>query len=65
MPDLKAQLTAMISVWRGTANDCKLTGQSDMLVTAQALENCADEAERLIAPPSTSVKPSPVPGAAR
>lgn len=54
MPDLKAQLAAMISVWRGTANDCKLTGDPNMLITAQALENCADEAEKLIAPPSSA-----------
>ena len=60
MQDIKAQLAAMISIWRGTANDCKLTGDASMMINAQALLNCANKAERLIAPPSTSIKPDPV-----
>ena len=54
MNDLKTQLAALISVWRGTANDCKLTGDPTMATTAEALENCADEAEKLI----TDISPS-------
>ena len=45
---LAKQLAAMISIWRGSANDCKLTGDPSMAITAQALENCADEAEKLL-----------------